>query len=64
MGFFLKSPFPVGEASELTWLLLGILDDILDLANVEINKLILLEMGEFLNTKTKNLQFDNQTHWV
>jgi len=64
MEFFLKSRLPVVRASELTWLLLGILDDILDLANVEINKLILLEMGEFLNTKTKNLQFDNQTHWV
>ena len=54
----------MGEALELTWLLLGILNDILDLADVVINKLILLEMEEFLNTKTKNLRFDNQAHWV
>ena len=53
MEFFLKSRLPVVEASELTWLLLGMLDDILDLAVVVINKLILLEMGEISQYKDK-----------
>ena len=54
----------MGEVSELTWLLLGMLDDILDLANAVISKLTLLEMSEFLNTKTKNLRFIPKDHWV